>query len=151
MKSPALSLALVALLASSAQLGAQSLTPPIIELRIAVTSPKPGYAPRQLVDSTFHVSDSVLFSDVDIQRADTSWSEGMLMVRFRLTSQAAARVADQTEKHVGDRVAVFYNGELTAAIPLASALSRQGLLDAMGPPKALALAEQIVARWPRRR
>ena len=148
----ALSLAAIAMLALSAQLGAQSPKPPIIELRIAVTSPKPGYAPRKLADSTFYVSDSVLFSDVDIERADTLWSEGILSVSFRLTSEAAARMGAITKDHVGDRVAVFFNGEFSAATPLVSPIdSRRGQMQTLGPPKAQALAAQIVARWPPRR
>jgi preprotein translocase subunit SecD len=120
-------------------------------LRIAVTSARVGYVPRQLADSTFYVSDSVLFSDVDIQQADTLWSEGTLNVRFRLTSQAAARVAAITKDHVGDRIATFFNGEFTAAIPLVSEISsRRGQLEVVGPPRALPLAAQIVARWPSR-
>jgi len=146
-----LSLTLIALCTQSALLGAQTPTPPIIELRIAVTSARPGYAPRQLGDSTFYVSDSVLFSDVDIQRADTLWSEGTLNVRFQLTAQAAARLGEMTKEHVGDRIATFFNGEFAAAIPLVSQISaRRGQMEAVGPPKALALAAQIVARWPPR-
>lgn len=146
-----LSLTLIALCTQSALIGAQTPTPPIIELRIAVTSARPGYAPRQLADSTFYVSDSVLFSDADIRRADTTWSEGILNVRFRLNSQAAARVGEMTKDRAGDRVAVFFNGGLTSAIILVSPpLSGRGLLEAVGPPKALALAAQIVARWPPR-
>jgi preprotein translocase subunit SecD len=147
-----LSLALTGLLTLSTQLEAQSPTPPIIELRLAVTRAESGYAPRQLADTTFHVSDRVLFSDADIQRADTSWSEDILTVRYRLTSEAAARIAEMTKDREGDRIAVFFNGEFSSAIPLASPLGgRRGLLDAVGPPKALDLAAQIVARWPPRR
>lgn len=147
----AVSLALVALLTHGAHLGAQGPTPPIIELRIAVTSARSGFTPRQLADSTFYVSDSVLFSDVDIQQADTLWSEGTLTVRYRLTSQASARVAEMTKDHVGDRVATFFNGEFTAAVPLVSQISsRRGQVEAVGPPKAVPLAAQIVARWPSR-
>ncbi len=148
----ALSLAAIALLAFNAQIGAQTPKPPIIELRVAVTSAKPGYAPRKLADSTFFVSDSVLFSDVDIERADTLWSEGILSVSFRLTSEAAARLGTMTKDHVGDRIATFFNGEFAAATLLVSEIgSRRGQMQALGPPKAQALAAQIVARWPPRR
>ena len=148
----ALSLAAIALLAFNAQIGAQTPKPPIIELRVAVTSAKPGYAPRKLADSTFFVSDSVLFSDVDIERADTLWSEGILSVSFRLTSEAASRLGAMTKDHVGDRIATFFNGEFAAATLLVSEIgSRRGQMQTLGPPKAQALAAQIVARWPPRR
>lgn len=148
----ALSLTPIVLLALCAQLGAQTPKPPIIELRIAVTSSRPGYAPRRLADSTFYVSDSVLLSDVDIERADTLWSEGTLSIAFRLTSQAAARVGAMTKDRVGDRIASFFNGEFSAATPLVSQIdSRRGQMETVGPPKALPLAAQIVARWPARR
>ena len=146
-----LSLTLIALCTQSALIGAQTPTPPIIELRIAVTSARPGYAPRQLADSTFYVSDSVLFSDADIRRADTTWSEGILNLSIRLTSQAAARITEMTKDRVGDRVAIFLNGEFHAASIIVSPLVGPGLgMEAFGPPKALALAAQIVARWPPR-
>lgn len=146
----AIGIALVVLLAQGSQIGAQTPTPPIIELRIAVTSARPGYAPHKLADTTFFVSDSVLFSDVDLERADTLWSEGTLSVRFQLTAAAAARLGAITKDHVGDRVATFFNGEFTTAVQIVSPISsRRGQMEIVGPPKALPIAAQIVARWPK--
>jgi preprotein translocase subunit SecD len=143
--------ALFALLACSTQVAAQTPRPPIIELRLAVVSPTPGHERRELVDSTFYVSNSVLFADGDIRRADTTWSEGVLHLHVRLTPQAAERLAEATRDHVGDRVAVFFNGEFTAAIPIVSPVSGRALrLEAFGPPKADGLAAQVLARWPPR-
>jgi preprotein translocase subunit SecD len=143
--------ALIALLTFSAQVGAQAPTPPIIELRLAAASATPGYVPRALADSTFYVSDSVLFADGDIRRADTTWSEGALSLRIRLTPQAAERLAERTKDHVGHRIAVFFNGEFTSALVIVSPLSGRGLLlEAVGPPRADGLAAQVLARWPAR-
>ena len=148
----ALSLTAIALLTLSAQLGAQSPKPPIIEVRVAATTARPGYAPRKLADTTFYVSDSVLFSDADIQRADTTWEDGILNFRIRLSAQTAARMGAMTKDHVGDQVAVFFNGEFTSASIIVTPLDTPRLgLQAFGRPKADALAAQVLARWPPRR
>ena len=66
--------------------------------------------------------------------------------------EATARLGAMTKDHVGDRVATFFNGEFAAAVPLVSEISsRRGQMQLFGPPKALPIAAQIVARWPPRR
>ncbi len=97
-----LSLLVCALLAFCVEIHAQSPNRHIIELRIARTSAAPGYAPRQLADTTFYVSDSLLVSDSDIEHADTSWWQGRLVVPVRLKPQGARRLAGVTKSHLGD-------------------------------------------------
>src|SRR3979490_764555 len=101
-----LSFALCALLALCVEIRAQSPNHSIIELRIARTRAAPGYSPRQLADTTFYVSDSILVSDSDIEHADTSWWEGRLVIPIRLTPQTARRFADVTKNHIQDRMAI---------------------------------------------
>ena len=147
-----LCLGLVALTTFTAGCDAQGAKSPIVELRIAITRSAAGYSPRRLADSTFYVSDSVLISDVDIQHADTSWSQGRLMIPVRLQPQAATRLADATRNHVGDRIAVFFDGEFTAAVIIVSAVNGPALmLEALDPPAGNRLAAEILARWPTRR
>ncbi len=148
MRSP--SLAVCALLAFCVEIHAQSPDRPIIELRIARTSAAPGYAPRQLADTTFYVSDSILVSDSDIQQAGTSWWEGRLVVPIRLTSPAAKRFSDRTKSHIGDRMAILFDGEFTAAVTIMTAINGPILqLEGIGPPAPVdRIAAEISARWP---
>ena len=67
-------LALAMLLSLGLPLVAQSAAPPIIAVRLASATELMGFSPHQLADSTFHVRDSVVISDRDIERADTSWA-----------------------------------------------------------------------------
>jgi preprotein translocase subunit SecD len=142
-------LALAMLLSLGPPLVAQSAVPPIIEVRLAVTGAREGYVPRQLGDSTFHVSESVLVSDGDIERADTSWHQGHLMVHTHLTPQGAARLAAATANPSGERMAVFFNGQFTAAVKVVSPLTgRTLIIESVGRPEGEQLAAQILARWP---
>jgi preprotein translocase subunit SecD len=143
------SLAVCALLAFTVEIRAQSATHPIIELRIARTSATPGYARRQLADTTFYVSESILVSDPDIEHADTSWWEGRLVVAIRLIPQAAKRLADETKNHVRDRMAIFLDGEFTAEVPIVMPVHGSTLqLDGIGPPTPVdRIAAEISARW----
>src|SRR5437879_13875659 len=90
----------------------------IIELRIARTSPAPGYGqPQSVADTTFFVNDTVLVSDSDIEDASAERTEDgagrtLLLTNLRLTAQAAGRVAKCTRSHVGDRLAVFRDQQL---------------------------------------
>ena len=145
-----LSLLVCALLAACVELRAQSPNRPIIELRIARTSAAPGYAPRQLADTTFYVSDSILVSDSDIQQADTSWWEGRLVVPIRLTPQAAKRFADVTKHHIRDRMAIFLDGQFTGDAIIMTVINGPTLqLEGIGPPTPVdRIAAEISARWP---
>ena len=141
---------LAALLAPSGALVGQGETPPIIELRFAVTAPAPGHVPRQLADSVFYVSEQVLLSDADIVRADTSRYEGRVMIHVRLRPQAAARLEAETRDRIGDRVAVFFSGELHSAAEILSALSASlgMVVGGIESPKGDSVAAQVLARWP---
>ena len=127
-------LSLCALLALRAEVHAQQPHRPIIELRIARTAATPGYAARPLADSTFYVSDSILVSDSVIEHAETSWWQGHLIVPIRLAPQTALRVAAATKSHVRDRMAVFLDGEFTAAVIIVDPIQGPGLQLELGPP-----------------
>src|SRR2546421_12659838 len=145
-----LSFAVCALLAFCVEIRAQSPSHPIIELRIARTSAAPGYAPRQLADTTFYVSDSILVSDSDIEHTDTSWWDGRLVVPIRLKPQAAKRFADVTKNHIRDRMAIFLDGEFTGEATIMMAINGPTLqLEGIGPPTPVdRIAAEISARWP---
>ena len=150
--SPIRSLSFVvgALLVLSPESRTQSPSHPIIELRIAQTRAAPGYAPRQVADTTFYVSDSILVSDSDIEHADTSWWEGRLVVPIRLTPRAAKRLADATKNHIGDRMAMFLDGEFTGEALIVMPINGRTLeLEGIGPPTPVdRIAAEILARWP---
>ena len=143
-------LPLCAVLAFRVEIRAQSPNHPIIELRIARTSAAPGYAPRQLADTTFYVRDSMLVSDSDIEYADTSWWEGRLVIPIRLTPQAARRLADATKNHIRDRMAIFLDGEFAGDALIVMAMNGPTLqLEGIGPPTPVhRIAAEISARWP---
>jgi preprotein translocase subunit SecD len=145
-----LSFAVGTLLAFSPESRTQSPSHPIIELRIARTRAAAGYAPRQLADTTFYVSDSILVSDSDIEHADTSWWEGRLVVPIRLTPRAAKRLADATKNHVRDRMAIFLDGEFTGEAPIVMPINGPTLeLEGIGPPTPVdRIAAEITAHWP---
>ncbi len=142
-------LSLCALLALRAEVHAQSPNHPIIELRIARTAATPGYMARRLADSTFYVSDSILVSDSVIEHAETNWWQGHLIVPIRLAPQAALRVAAATKNHVRDRMAVFLDGEFTAAVIIVDPIQGPALQLELGPPARVdRIAAEISARWP---
>ncbi|MCA9764454.1 MAG: hypothetical protein KC544_15135 [Gemmatimonadetes bacterium] len=137
------------LLLGAESLGAQVAAPPIIELRIAVAAPTPGYLPRRLADSTFHVSEQVLISDGDVVRARPSREQGHLNILAIVTPQAATRLEAGTRDRLGDRIAVFFNGVFTAAVPIVGPVTGPTLiLEAMGSPEGDRLADQVRNRWP---
>jgi len=141
-------LSLCALLALGGGIRAQDAHYPIIELRIARTTPTPGYAARRLADSTFYVSDTMLVSDSLIEDADTSSWQGGLIVHIRLKPEAASRVAAATKNHVRDRMAIFLAGEFTAAVIIVDPIQGQGLQLELGPAeRGGRLAAAISARW----
>ncbi len=142
-------LSLCALLALRFEGHAQESDRPIIELRIARTAAAPGYTARRLADSTFYVSDSILVSDSVIEHAETSCCQGRLLVSIRLAPQAALRVAGATKNHVWDRMAVFLDGEFTAAVIIVDPIQGPALQLELGPPARVdRIAAKISARWP---
>jgi len=142
-------LSLCALLAPRVEIRAQDSNRPIIELRIARTAATPGYTARRLADSTFYVSDSILVSDSVIEHAEASSWQGHLMVRIRLAPQAASRVAAATRNHIQDRMAIFLDGEFTAAVIIVDPIQGPSLQLELGPPARVdRIAAAISARWP---
>jgi hypothetical protein len=127
----------------------------IIELRVARTSPAPGYAQRGSVgDTSFFLSDAVLLSDSDIEDARAEPTEDaakqtFLVIKLHLKAQAARRVAESTRAHVGDRVALLLNQHLVAAPPIVGEVGGGAHLDIfVGPPAPLdQIAAAVAARW----
>jgi preprotein translocase subunit SecD len=127
----------------------------IIELRVARTSPAPGYTQRRSVgDTSFFLSDAVLVSDSDIEDARAEPTEDaakqtLLIIKLRLTAEAARRVAESTRAHVGDRVGVFLNQQLVAAPPIVGEVGSGAHLEIyVGPPAPLdQIAAAVAARW----
>jgi hypothetical protein len=92
---------------------------PWIELRAARTTPAGGYPLVKSVNGTrFYVADSALVSDDDIASAtvDTGASNGVVL-EVRLEPRAAARFTEFTQHHVGEYLAVLFNGELRGTPP----------------------------------
>jgi preprotein translocase subunit SecD len=145
-----LSFATCALLVFCLESAAQGPDHPIIELRLARTRAAPGYLPRQLGDTAFYVSESILVSDPDIEHAGVDWWEGRLVIHIRMTTPAAKRLADATKNHIGDRMAMLLDGEFIGAPTIVMGISGPTLqLEGIGPPAPVdQIAAEISARWP---
>jgi preprotein translocase subunit SecD len=144
-----LSLAVCALLAFGLEISAQSADRSIIQLRIARTRAAPGYAPRQLADTTFYVSDSILVSDADIEHADMTRRVGRLAILIRITTQGAQRLAVATKSHIGDRMAMLLDRDVIGAPTIVSGISGPTVELDVGPPAPIdRIAAEILARWP---
>ena len=92
----------------------------LIELRAVRDKSAAGYSVRKSVDDTsFYLADRALVSDDDMAEAstDTSAANG-LVLRIRLKPGAASRLNEFTQHHIGERLAVLLNGELSGALPV---------------------------------
>jgi len=144
---------IVVLASSQALAQTPSSTRNLIELRAVNAAPAPGFHPMKSVnDTVFYVADSALLSDDDIQDATTDTSAlnpGHLILEVRLKPSAAARVHEFTQHHVGDRLAVLFNGELSGSPPIIRDPISGPALQFEGPPvdKTGQFAAAIAARW----
>src|SRR5882762_10216549 len=92
----------------------------LIELRAFRDRSAAGYSVKRSVDDTsFYLADRPLVSDDDIAEAstDTSAANGVVL-RMRLKPSAASRLNKFTQHHIGERLAVLLNGELSGALPV---------------------------------
>ncbi len=127
----------------------------IIELRVARTSPAPGYAQRKSVaDTTFFVNDTVLVSDSDIEDARSERTKDgagrtLLVINLQLRAQAASGVAKSTRSHVGDRLGVFLDQELVGVPVIVMEVAGGTHLQIyVQPPAPLdRIARAVAARW----
>ena len=126
----------------------------LIEFRTVRTTPAPGFSlVKSVNDSSFYLADSAFISDEDIEdaRTDTSaLNPGLLMLEVRLKPSAAARLREFTQHHVGERLAVLLNGELSGPPPRIMDPISGPALNISGLPlskKAQQFAAAIAARW----
>ena len=97
-------------------------TPPStgrIEFRAARTTPAVGYpVVKSLNGTSLYVSDTALLSDADFASAkvDTSALNGIVL-DVRLEPLAAARLQEFTQHHVGEYLAILFDGELLGTPP----------------------------------
>jgi len=123
----------------------------LIELRAVRDRSAAGYSVKKSVDDTsFYLADRPVVSDDDIAEAstDTSAANG-LVLRMRLTPGAASRLNTFTQHHVGERLAVLLNGELSGALPvIRDPVSSPLEMDLrLSPVVAHQLAAAVSARW----
>ena len=123
----------------------------LIELRAVRMTPAPGYSLVKSADDTsFYVADAALVSDNDIAaaRTDTSTLNGFVL-KITLKPGAAARFHEFTKEHVGERLAVLLNGELSGTPPrIVDPISTPMLtLVGLPPREAQRFAAAVAARW----
>jgi preprotein translocase subunit SecD len=124
----------------------------LIEIRAARRSPAPGFRLKKSNnDSSFYVADTALVSDDDIQDASTDTSAlnpGLLILNVRLKPSAAARFHEYTKGHVGQFLAVLFNGELSGSPPIIRDAISGPALTIAGLPPSQQFAAAVAARWP---
>ncbi len=123
----------------------------LIELRPARMTPAAGYPlVKSVADTSFYLTDTALVSDDDIAdaRTDTSALNG-LVLEVRLKPAAASRLHEFTQHHIGERLAVLLNGELSGTPALiVDPVSNGGLeLGGLPPGNAQRFAAAVAARW----
>jgi len=90
-----------------------------LEFRAARTTPAVGYpVAKSLHGTSFYLSDTALLSDDDFESAktDTSASNGVVL-DVRLEPRAAARLQEFSQHHVGEYLAILFNGTLLGTPP----------------------------------
>jgi preprotein translocase subunit SecD len=144
------------LLLGCSQVLAQAPAPSgsLIEIRAVSTVPASGFRLKKSTnDNSFYVADTALVSDDDIQEASTDTSAlnpGVLLLYVRLKPGAAARLHEFTQRHVGERLALLFNGQLTGTPPIIRNAIAGPTLTITGPPSATSqqFAAAVTARWP---
>jgi len=129
---------------------------PIIQFRIAKTTAGPGFPLHEsLGDTSFFVNDTVVLSDPDIESArayPTKDAAGhpSVVISVHLTTQAAARLAGVTKKHVGDRMAMFLDRQFVGAPLIMTEIDGGGSfqIEAGQPAQPDRIAAAVAARWP---
>ena len=123
----------------------------LIQFRAVRDRSSAGYSVKKSLDDTsFYLSDRPVVSDDDIAEAstDTSAANG-LVLRMRLKPSAASRLNKFTQHHIGERLAVLLNGELSGALPvIRDPVSSPLEMDLrLSPAVAHRIAAAVSARW----
>lgn len=123
----------------------------LIELRAVRDKSAAGYSVRKSVDNTrFYLANGALVSDDDIAEAstDTSAANG-LVLGIRLKAGAASKLNEFTQHHIGERMAVLLNGELSGApAVIRDPVSSPFEMDLRLPPAVRhRFAAAVAARW----
>lgn len=135
---------------------APSARPPVLEVRLASSSPVLGYqlmptASGAFVDSVVYLAPASVISDVDVARARTKPAADGLVVEILLSDVAATRLRETTGNSIGQHLAVLANGELAAKSIIMSAIPRGNRLTLgllLAPDGADSVRARIAARWP---
>ena len=145
---------MLALTSSLARAQTPASSGKLIEIRGVRTTPTPGFRLKKASnDSSYYLADSALISDDDIEGARTDTSSlnpGRLMLKVRLKPSAAARLHEFTQRHVGERLAVLFNGELSGTPPIIRDAISGPTFTIEGLPSVTSqqFAAAVAARWP---
>ena len=136
----------------SAALGACA-SGPMIDWRIASTSPATGWEPMTLAaeDTTYYVSDSSILSDADIAGVQSKIIAKGLLLDIQLTPEGSSRFEKGTSSHIDDRVAIIVDSRFINApiikTPITTDKITVPLLLSGEASKEVAAA--LAARWPK--
>src|SRR5260221_2258765 len=123
----------------------------LIEFRAVRDRSAAGYSVKKSVDDTsFYLADRPVVSDEDIADASTDTTVANdLVLRIRLTPSAASRLNRFTRQHIGERLAILLNGELSGALPvIRDPVSSPLAMDLrVSPAVAHRFAAAVMAPW----
>ncbi|HET7551319.1 MAG TPA: hypothetical protein VFK04_08510 [Gemmatimonadaceae bacterium] len=136
----------------AAWLGACS-SEPMIDWRIASTSPAKGWEPMKLAaaDTTYYVSDSSILSDADITDVQSKIIDKGLLLDIHLTPEGKSRFEKGTSSHIDDRVAIIMNSRFINApiIKTPMTTDKITMLVPLSEADSKEMAAALTARWPK--
>lgn len=138
-------------LALSAGLGACT-SKPVIDWRIASTSPAAGWEPMTLAanDTTYYVSDSSILSDADIAGVQSKIVDTGLLLDIQLTPEGSSQFEKATASHIDDRVAVIVDSRFINAPIIKTPMPTEKItmLLPLSADASKEVAAALAARWP---
>jgi preprotein translocase subunit SecD len=96
---------------------------PVIEMSAVAVTQTDSTKILTLNDTTILVSRTPLVATGDITRAEASLTDGEWVLNFTVTDDAAKRVHDHTNRHVGRHLALVVDGEVHGTPRIAAAVT----------------------------
>lgn len=130
------------------------LYPPALEVRLADTSPRPGWIVLERADepAVLHLSPENVIGTSDLEAAAATPTPEGLRLDLWLRQEATERLARVTGENVGRWMAVLVDGQVRSAASIAQAVGGAGvplqLRLRMAPHEAERLRARIDAAWP---
>ncbi len=101
------------------------------EMRLAVDAPEEGYHQITVKETgvPIYVSDVLEITQVDIADAKAIMYDGRAAIEFILTDKGGEKMRQLTRNHLNQKIAMFINGQLTAAPTIRAEISQKGIIN----------------------